>query len=106
MTRSLVLSLDALARNVDLPLDNLPGRSTDRVPLLDRVLEIEDVFDIIGEMLGKLLPLLHGEVGDLALELLGQGDGSAGDVVRLTERDLCVSRFSPVVLLLAGMSER
>lgn len=85
-----LLPLDLLSGNIDLSLDNLPGGSSDRVTLLHAVLKVEDVLDVICEVLGELLPLVHREVGDLDLVLLGERDGSAGDVVGLTEGDLGV----------------
>lgn len=86
-----VLPLDTLAGDIHLPLDDLPSRSSDRITLLDRIFEIEHILDVLGKVLRELFPLVQRQVGDLALKLLGQGDGTAGDVVRFTEGDLTVS---------------
>lgn len=86
-----LLALNPGSRDIDLSLDDLPGRSADGVPLLDRVLKVKDILDILCEVLRQVLPLLQREVGDLALQLLGKCDRSPGDVVRLSEWDLLVS---------------
>ena len=91
---TLVFTIDTLSGNVDLPLNNLPRRSSNRIPLLDRVFKVEHILDVFCKVLGEVFPLVHGQIGNLALELFGKSDGSAGNVMGLTEWNLVISLAS------------
>lgn len=79
---------DDRPQHAHLPRDHLPRRSTDRVPLLDTLLKVEDVGkDVVIKLRVELLILGKRQVGKRAGRLLSERDGPTGDVVRLPEGD-------------------
>jgi len=55
----LFFTLDPLPGNINLPLDHLPSRSTNRFPLFNTVLKVKHFHYIICKVLGQFFPLLH-----------------------------------------------
>lgn len=80
--------LNPLPSDIDLPLDHLPSRSSDRLSFLHTVLKVEYLHHVVCEVWREFFPLLHRKVGDLNLALFGESDGSTGDVMGLPEWDL------------------
>lgn len=92
-----------------MPLDHLQTRATDRGPVLHALLEIEDLDNIISKLVAQRLVVLQREVRDLDLTRLGQCDGTARNVMSLSERNLrsgavsvCFRRIRPSSLPLFG----
>jgi hypothetical protein len=76
-------------KDLHLPLDTLPARPTDGVPLFNTVLKVEDTFNHVRfKLVRQFLVLLECDIGQVALLLFCQGDSSSGNVMGLTEGHL------------------
>lgn len=65
-------------QELHLPLDTLPAGTSDSISLLNAVLKVEDALDHIRlELVRQFSVLLEGNIGQVALLLFCQSDGSA-----------------------------
>lgn len=76
-----------LLQQVDLLLDGNLGRAADHRVLLDAVLVVPEGAHRFVKVRTDVLQVLQRELVDRDLDLLGEGDHLAADVVRLPEGD-------------------
>lgn len=76
-----------LLQQVDLLLDGNLGRAADHRVLLDAVLVVPEGAHRFVKIGADVLQVLQRELVDRDLDLLGEGDHLAADVVRLPEGD-------------------